>query len=165
MLSLSTDQRCERLAKLLAEPQRHHFVFDGPRCFSLLSLICRALPTLGEATRGELRALAADLAARIAGEDGEVHDLLMVEIHTCGGACCNDAEELVRVEVFPVFRRCEVCGCTDAHACLDGGEPCHWVADDLCSACEEELREESEAETKEFDAIDLDAAVTSLEAD
>lgn len=37
------------------------------------------------------------------------------------------------------IRRCQVCGCTDDD-CLDciqrTGEPCRWVALDLCSACE-----------------------------
>jgi hypothetical protein len=34
--------------------------------------------------------------------------------------------------------RCRVCGCTDEQPCPDAGtgKPCHWVADDLCSACE-----------------------------
>jgi hypothetical protein len=38
----------------------------------------------------------------------------------------------------PVFdeRFCRVCGCDDLHACVsDAGVPCHWVEDDLCSAC------------------------------
>lgn len=32
---------------------------------------------------------------------------------------------------------CRVCGCTDDNACLDGGTgpACHWVEEDLCSAC------------------------------
>jgi hypothetical protein len=30
---------------------------------------------------------------------------------------------------------CKICGCTDTHACDDHGEPCHWVEEDLCSAC------------------------------
>lgn len=31
---------------------------------------------------------------------------------------------------------CRLCGCTDDHACTGG---CHWVTDDLCSACLESL--------------------------
>ena len=31
-------------------------------------------------------------------------------------------------------RTCQLCGCTDSHACEDG---CYWVTDDLCSACAE----------------------------
>lgn len=27
---------------------------------------------------------------------------------------------------------CRICGCTEEHGCEEG---CHWVADDLCSAC------------------------------
>lgn len=33
---------------------------------------------------------------------------------------------------------CRVCGCTDddCHQCIERtGEPCHWVEEDLCSAC------------------------------
>jgi hypothetical protein len=35
-------------------------------------------------------------------------------------------------------RRCRVCGCTDddCRQCIEKtGEPCHWVEEDLCSAC------------------------------
>lgn len=35
-------------------------------------------------------------------------------------------------------RTCRVCGCTDldCSGCIDRtGHPCHWVAQDLCSAC------------------------------
>jgi len=32
-------------------------------------------------------------------------------------------------------RKCRVCGCTDQQGCVVDGLPCHWVADDLCSAC------------------------------
>jgi hypothetical protein len=30
---------------------------------------------------------------------------------------------------------CWVCGCTDSRACVTNGVPCHWVEEDLCSAC------------------------------
>jgi hypothetical protein len=33
-------------------------------------------------------------------------------------------------------RACRDCGCTDERACMDGEQPCHWIAPDLCSACE-----------------------------
>jgi hypothetical protein len=38
-------------------------------------------------------------------------------------------------------RRCRICGCTDddCHQCVEKtGQPCHWVEEDLCSACVEE---------------------------
>lgn len=35
----------------------------------------------------------------------------------------------------PALRRCRECGCTDARACVVDGVPCHWVEQDLCSAC------------------------------
>lgn len=36
-------------------------------------------------------------------------------------------------------RRCRICGCTeqDCRQCITKtGEPCHWVEEDLCSACD-----------------------------
>jgi len=38
-----------------------------------------------------------------------------------------------------VSRSCRVCGCTDADCsqCIQKtGKPCHWVEEDLCSACQ-----------------------------
>ncbi len=32
-------------------------------------------------------------------------------------------------------RKCRVCGCTEEKACQTAGGPCHWVEEDLCSAC------------------------------
>ena len=43
-------------------------------------------------------------------------------------------------------RRCRVCGCTDddCRQCIEKtGEPCHWVEEDLCSACADEMGEAS----------------------
>lgn len=40
-------------------------------------------------------------------------------------------------------RKCRVCGCTedDCRQCYEKtGGPCHWVAPDLCSACEEDKK-------------------------
>jgi hypothetical protein len=38
----------------------------------------------------------------------------------------------------PETRKCRVCGCTDddCRQCIEKtGSPCHWVEEDLCSAC------------------------------
>lgn len=38
----------------------------------------------------------------------------------------------------PSDRTCRVCGCTDddCRGCIERtGHPCHWVTEDLCSAC------------------------------
>ncbi|NLW88032.1 MAG: hypothetical protein GXY38_14310 [Planctomycetes bacterium] len=46
--------------------------------------------------------------------------------------------ELIRRWVFIEYekvRRCRVCGCSHADACVVDGEPCHWVEKHLCSAC------------------------------
>lgn len=48
-------------------------------------------------------------------------------------------------------RRCRECGCLDAAACTRTGQltgglvTCHWVRDDLCSACLDELMQEPAA--------------------
>lgn len=34
-------------------------------------------------------------------------------------------------------RKCRECGCTEERACMTLAGPCHWVAEDLCSACAE----------------------------
>jgi hypothetical protein len=50
----------------------------------------------------------------------------------CLGADCDIATEKPR--------RCRICGCTDndCSQCIEKtGEPCHWVEQDLCSACVE----------------------------
>lgn len=39
-------------------------------------------------------------------------------------------------------RRCRLCGCTDddCSGCIERtGQPCYWVAPDLCSACADRL--------------------------
>lgn len=44
-------------------------------------------------------------------------------------------------DFFPI-RSCRICGCTDedCRQCIENtGGPCHWVEDDLCSACADEL--------------------------
>jgi hypothetical protein len=41
-----------------------------------------------------------------------------------------------------VVQTCRLCGCTDADCseCIAAtGEPCHWVEDNLCSRCAEDL--------------------------
>ncbi|MEO5915600.1 MAG: hypothetical protein ABIS50_15305 [Luteolibacter sp.] len=45
----------------------------------------------------------------------------------------------VMVFAAEIVRSCRVCGCTDEDCtdCIERtGQPCHWVGDDLCSACE-----------------------------
>lgn len=43
------------------------------------------------------------------------------------------------MKAAPSIRRCRKCGCTDddCRQCIEKtGGPCHWVEDDLCSACQ-----------------------------
>ncbi|MEN6607793.1 MAG: hypothetical protein ABFD60_11155 [Bryobacteraceae bacterium] len=47
-----------------------------------------------------------------------------------GCACLTPAPEA------PPARFCRVCGCTEDEPCVNlEGQGCHWVAEDLCSAC------------------------------
>jgi ParB family chromosome partitioning protein len=49
-----------------------------------------------------------------------------------------DALGVAPVPDDPGVRRCRVCGCSDddCRGCIERtGKPCHWVAQDLCSAC------------------------------
>lgn len=41
-------------------------------------------------------------------------------------------------DIFDDERHCRVCGCTDSDCsqCIEKtGQPCHWIEEDLCSAC------------------------------
>ncbi len=58
------------------------------------------------------------------------------------GSMTNEQREIEkgeRVMATTKVRRCRVCGCTedDCSGCIERtGEPCHWIAPDLCSECE-----------------------------
>lgn len=42
-----------------------------------------------------------------------------------------------------LLRKCKVCGCSDDNCtrCIQRtGKPCYWIAGDLCSACQPEVR-------------------------
>ncbi|MGV0976384.1 MAG: Mov34/MPN/PAD-1 family protein [Azonexus sp.] len=56
------------------------------------------------------------------GEDDFTHPVISIEVNID-----RKSEELTE-------RTCRVCGCTDEHGCANG---CFWVADDLCSNCDE----------------------------
>jgi hypothetical protein len=47
----------------------------------------------------------------------------------------NDFDETIDVTKY--VHMCRVCGCTEFRACPDdgSGNPCHWIEDNLCSAC------------------------------
>lgn len=63
---------------------------------------------------------------------------LLVLCAECGHAVSTDDATPVEgghlcPECVPA---CEMCGCTDDHACTDDdGNPCHWVTPGLCSVC------------------------------
>ncbi len=64
-----------------------------------------------------------------------VHELERV-LGAAGLTTVADIEKVRRD--CPETRMCRVCGCIDTEACADpdrGGEPCHWIGLDLCSAC------------------------------
>ncbi|CDZ67660.1 Hypothetical protein NGAL_HAMBI2605_59410 [Neorhizobium galegae bv. orientalis] len=61
----------------------------------------------------------------------------------CRTTCPSAGDAIARTmqyeadEIFDeqVDIACRQCGCTDEHACVTDGTPCHWVEPDLCSAC------------------------------
>lgn len=58
-------------------------------------------------------------------------------------------------------KKCRVCGCTDddCRQCIEKtGEPCHWVEDDLCSACDRSAKENIGDDDDEDDLIDEEIA-------
>jgi hypothetical protein len=58
---------------------------------------------------------------------------LIYELVTINALDGDDTTMPPRPDLRPLdIRQCRGCGCTDDFAC-DGG--CHWVEDDLCSAC------------------------------
>lgn len=42
-------------------------------------------------------------------------------------------------------RKCRVCGCTEIDPCVTDGVPCHWLEEDLCSACVEKRNRKANA--------------------
>lgn len=76
---------------------------------------------------------------------GEAGEPIAIEGDKLTGfkAGCSLAVELFSsfpVSMSSIERTCRECGCTDLDCsdCLERtGVPCHWVGDDLCSACTE----------------------------
>ncbi|HRH71438.1 MAG TPA: hypothetical protein PLB89_18200 [Flavobacteriales bacterium] len=47
----------------------------------------------------------------------------------------DERQDLAQISAFE--RECRVCHCTEMNACVsEDGVPCHWVEEDLCSACD-----------------------------
>jgi hypothetical protein len=68
--------------------------------------------------------------------DGHSHPHL--QCCECGATYCTGGKEcaLVQPPIDTSTYKCRACGCTDGTACVDGrGQSCHWVAENLCSAC------------------------------
>lgn len=66
-------------------------------------------------------------------EEDFPRDMATKEIDQYGRSLCPRCKAQVRA--------CRVCGCTDddCSQCVEAqGHPCHWVAADLCSRCQEE---------------------------
>jgi hypothetical protein len=58
-------------------------------------------------------------------------------------------------------RICRVCGCTEENGCLTASGPCHWVAEDLCSACLE--RAQNKPVITALDIVALQTVVFGVE--
>jgi hypothetical protein len=66
---------------------------------------------------------------------------------------------LLEANMSAEIRRCRVCGCTDddCRQCIEKtGHPCHWVEEDLCSACEGDEPEECDPDFDDDDEAFLD---------
>lgn len=60
-----------------------------------------------------------------------------LQCEDCGATYCGDGEDCASIPppAGDGGRKCRACGCTETMACVVEGVPCHWVAEDLCSAC------------------------------
>ena len=84
------------------------------------------------------------IAEAFAGDDekGERYTSYTKELRDCSELYIEDVWNFkLNEKAESEERKCRVCGCTqnDCRQCIEKtGEPCHWVEDDLCSACVEE---------------------------
>ena len=68
-------------------------------------------------------------------------DVECTEIGRCGWKRLSSHGPICRVpnagcpKGIEVKQRCRVCGCTEHYACRTPEGACHWVKDNLCSAC------------------------------
>lgn len=67
---------------------------------------------------------------------------LFRELEDAAGCLCQyvhaDVPAATTMAHVETPRHCRVCGCTDVDCseCIERtGQPCHWIEDDLCSAC------------------------------
>jgi hypothetical protein len=73
--------------------------------------------------------------------DTELDNLTLGQLKKIGaelGPSTDEEQCIVMIELM-ITRRCRKCGCTDhdCHQCIEKtGEPCHWIEEDLCSACQ-----------------------------
>ena len=81
------------------------------------------------------------LARRLLGDEGIAEGALMISRADVMAIVVEAKRAGARMAVAGVAetRFCRVCGCTDLSTCQPA-DPCHWVASDLCSACEPFVR-------------------------
>ncbi len=61
----------------------------------------------------------------------------------CVGELCPGCEYCGKEHTSEGWPKCRICGCTDedCRLCIARtGQPCHWVEEDLCSACTDAAR-------------------------
>ncbi len=94
-----------------------------------MSEVTRHEPDISDDTRALVRRCLADAEV--------VDGVLIVAVDTANAAICYGALAGARIAEAHLHghRHCRVCGCTDLRTCAPD-DPCHWVGDDLCSACE-----------------------------
>ncbi len=66
--------------------------------------------------------------------EGEGSNLLIEAVRNVDALFPADKPAIPDLSKLGV-RTCRECGCTDNCGCDVGGHGCHWIEDDLCSAC------------------------------
>lgn len=74
------------------------------------------------------------LALQVPDNSGISAEIAKDFVRQLHGVMPDEIRRLVSLE-YDGDRRCRECGCTQSRACIVDGVPCHWVAEDLCSAC------------------------------
>lgn len=106
-----------------AEPQDPRYKIQGFREAHLE--VCKAYRAIDKSKWHRLRQV--EQAALF---DDHANDLMMRYY-----AAMAKRRKVVAAAKVPKERHCRVCGCTEFSACQTPEGPCHWVEEDLCSAC------------------------------
>ncbi len=71
-----------------------------------------------------------------------------------------------RQEAMSKKQKCRICGCTedDCSQCIRiTGQPCHWVEEDLCSACQDAIKNKSQLNNTDMNFFEQLAAMGGVD--